>query len=131
MEREKWGVIRFFGVFLAVWVGFFLRLAHFFSVLLQPDEALFATWGRVIASGRDPFLIGVLVDKPPLLFYLQAISFGLLGQDQVFAARVPNLVAGILLIPITFSIIQTMRGGGTIGAQSTQKTAISRPIVSP
>jgi 4-amino-4-deoxy-L-arabinose transferase-like glycosyltransferase len=71
-----------------------------FANTFHSDEALFATWARLIATGRDPLLAGQFVDKPPLLFYLQALFYPLLGPVE-WAARLPNYIASILLIPLT------------------------------
>ena len=48
---------------------------------LHPDEALYASWALRIADGSDPALLGVYVDKPPLLIYLLAALFRLAGFD--------------------------------------------------
>lgn len=48
---------------------------------LHPDEALYASWALRIADGSDPALLGVYVDKPPLLLYLLAGLFRLAGFD--------------------------------------------------
>lgn len=81
-------------------LAFALRLPGIFANTFAADEALFATWARLIAAGQDPLLQGQLVDKPPLLFYLQAAVFWLVGPAD-WAARLPILVASILLIPLT------------------------------
>lgn len=77
-----------------------LRLPAFFGNHFHADEALFASWARLIAIWRDPFLLSQSVDKPPLLFYLQALTYPMLGPVE-WAARVPNMIASILLIPLT------------------------------
>lgn len=77
-----------------------LRLPGFFANHFHADEALFASWARLIAIWRDPLLLAQAVDKPPLLFYLQAVAFPMFGPVE-WAARLPNLVASILLIPLT------------------------------
>lgn len=48
---------------------------------LHPDEALYASWALRIAGGSDPMLLGVYVDKPPLLLYLLGGLFRLAGFD--------------------------------------------------
>ncbi len=89
----RWGL--FWVILLAVWVRIPLLFTnHFFA-----DEALFATWARNIAVWRDPLLIQQAVDKPPLLFYLQALFYPLQGAVE-WAARLPNFVASLLLIPL-------------------------------
>jgi 4-amino-4-deoxy-L-arabinose transferase-like glycosyltransferase len=77
-----------------------LRLPGFFGNHFHADEALFASWARLIAIWRDPLLLAQAVDKPPLLFYLQALAFPMFGPVE-WAARMPNMTASILLIPLT------------------------------
>ncbi len=77
-----------------------LRLPPLFSNHFHADEALFASWARLIAVWRDPLLITQVVDKPPLLFYLQALAFPAFGRVE-WAARIPNMIASILLVPLT------------------------------
>jgi 4-amino-4-deoxy-L-arabinose transferase-like glycosyltransferase len=76
-----------------------LRTPSLFANSFQADEALFATWAREIGIWRDPLLQMQPLDKPPLLFYLQAIFYPLFGPVE-FAARMPNWIASILLIPL-------------------------------
>ncbi|MCA9921534.1 MAG: glycosyltransferase family 39 protein, partial [Anaerolineales bacterium] len=75
------------------------RIHALFANSFHADEALFASWARLIAVWRDPLLQTVAVDKPPLLFYAQALFFPLLGPVE-WAARLPNLIASILLVPL-------------------------------
>ncbi|WP_420642784.1 ArnT family glycosyltransferase [Candidatus Leptofilum sp.] len=77
-----------------------LRAPGLFGNRFQADEALFATWAREIAIWRDPLLAMQPVDKPPLLFYLQALFYPLFGPME-FAARWPNWIASLLLVPLT------------------------------
>jgi 4-amino-4-deoxy-L-arabinose transferase-like glycosyltransferase len=79
--------------------GFGLRAYGIFHNTFHPDEALYASWAREIAVWRDPLLSRQLVDKPPLLFYLQAGLYPLLGPVET-AARLPSLFASVCLIPI-------------------------------
>lgn len=82
-------------------LGAFLRWPALFANSFHGDEALFASWARLIAVWRDPLLSAQLVDKPPLLFYLQALFFPLLGTPAPWVARLPNFFASLLLIPLT------------------------------
>ena len=77
-----------------------LRFHGLFANSFHADEALFASWSRLIAVWRDPLLQSQVVDKPPLLFYLQALFFPLFGPVE-WAARMPNFIASLLLIPIS------------------------------
>ncbi len=76
-----------------------LRAPGLFANRFQADEALFATWAREIAVWRDPLLAMQPVDKPPLLFYLQALFYPLFGPVE-FAARWPIWIASLLLVPL-------------------------------
>lgn len=83
-----------------VLVAFWLRVPGLFANQFHADEALFASWARLIAVWRDPLLATQAVDKPPLLFYLQALFYPLFGP-VTWAARMPNLIASLLLVPLT------------------------------
>ena len=82
-------------------LAFWLRLPGLFGNSFHADEALFATWARYIATWRDPLLLTQAVDKPPLLFYLQApfYLYPVLGPAEM-AGRMPNFIASILLVPL-------------------------------
>ncbi len=83
-----------------VWLGVALRFHGLFFNSFSVDEALFASWARLIAVWQDPLLVGQVVDKPPLLFYIQAMFYPILGAFE-WAARMPNIIASVLLIPMT------------------------------
>ena len=82
-----------------------LRMAGLFSIGLSSDEALFATWAKLINTGRDPLLTATAVDKPPVLFYVQAAFLGVLDSAEI-APLIPNLVASLLLIPLTYILVK-------------------------
>ncbi|MFT5196183.1 MAG: 4-amino-4-deoxy-L-arabinose transferase-like glycosyltransferase [Candidatus Promineifilaceae bacterium] len=90
-----WGLL-----FITV-MGVYMRFPGLFANRFSADEALFGMWARYIATWRDPFLLNVPtpVDKPPLLFYLQALFYPLQGPVE-WAARLPNFFASIVLIPL-------------------------------
>ncbi len=74
-----------------IFVGILLPL----PLLIEPlhhDEALYAFWARLIATGIDPMLNSVPVDKPPLFIYLVAILFKTMGVSDIIA-RLPSLIA--------------------------------------
>jgi len=91
-------------------MGFALRLPALFANTFHADEALFATWARLIAVWRDPLLLAQPVDKPPLLFYGQALFYPLFGPVE-WAARLPALIASLLLIPLTAQLARRLGGG--------------------
>jgi len=84
----------------SVLVATTLRFHGLFANTFHADEALFASWARLIAVWRDPLLQSQLVDKPPLLFYLQAMFYPVLGPVE-WAARMPNFIASLLLVPVS------------------------------
>ena len=94
-----------------VWLGAALRLPGLFANRFHADEALFATWARLIAVWRDPLLRTQPVDKPPLLFYSQAAFYPLLGPVE-WAARMPSLIASLLLIALTAQLAWRLGGDG-------------------
>jgi 4-amino-4-deoxy-L-arabinose transferase-like glycosyltransferase len=86
-------------------VALALRLGPLFDNRFHPDEALFSTWALTIAHGDNVWLSGVPVDKPPLLLYVSALSFFVLGRSEL-AGRVPNLLASVISVAL---IYQTAR----------------------
>ncbi len=98
---------------LAGWSGaaLFFRLPGFFANHFHADEALFASFARTIAVWRDPLLQMQPVDKPPLLFYAQALFYPLFGPVE-FAARLPNFIVSILLVPLTAVLAWRLYGDG-------------------
>jgi 4-amino-4-deoxy-L-arabinose transferase-like glycosyltransferase len=75
------------------------------------DEALYSSWGLDIASGRDVLISGSAVDKPPLFFYLQALSFLIFGPTEI-AARLPSLVASVVSVVLTYGLGRSLYGRG-------------------
>ncbi len=97
--------------------GFALRAAPLTQNRFHPDEALYATFARLIASGHDPMLSTVVVDKPPLPFYLTAASMSLFGPTE-FAARLPFFFAGVISIALLYQLGRALysRRAGTLAA---------------
>ena len=89
-----------------------LRIAPLLANRFHPDEALYAYFARLIASGRDPLLAGVVVDKPPLAFYLTALSILSLGPSEL-AARLPQLAAGLVSVALLFALGRRLYGSST------------------
>ncbi|HZD10360.1 MAG TPA: glycosyltransferase family 39 protein [Candidatus Binatia bacterium] len=92
---------------LAAWA---LRAPGLFAGSMHADEALFATWARLIGTWRDPLLKAELVDKPPLLFYLQALCYPLLGSAAPWVSRLPNLAASTLVTPLAARLVWNLYG---------------------
>ena len=100
--------------FIWVWIAilllaYYLRVDGLFANTFHADEALFASWARHIAVWKDPLLLTQPVDKPPLLFYLQALFYPLQGPVE-WAARLPNFIASLLVMPLTAVFFQNLYG---------------------
>jgi 4-amino-4-deoxy-L-arabinose transferase-like glycosyltransferase len=93
-----------YSLILVTWMAALLRWPALFANRFHADEALFASWARSIAVWRDPLLHLQPVDKPPLLFYLQALFYPLFGPVEM-AARLPNLIASLLLVPLVGALV--------------------------
>ena len=73
---------------------------------LTPDEAFFSTFARAAAIKGDWWLGGPL-DKPPLALYTNALAQAALGHSEL-AARTPNALAGILLLPLIYVLTRDL-----------------------
>jgi len=89
--------------------AFALRVPGLDGPRFHPDEALFASFARAIAVWRDPLLTTAPVDKPPLLFYLQALCYPFLGPREM-AARLPNLYASLVTVALTLALTRRLAG---------------------
>jgi 4-amino-4-deoxy-L-arabinose transferase-like glycosyltransferase len=96
---------------LALLVGVALRGLLLDRPGLHPDEALYASWALRIADGSDPALLGIYVDKPPLLIYLLAALFRLTGFDgQALPDTQQLILAGRLAALLASSISLVLLG---------------------
>jgi 4-amino-4-deoxy-L-arabinose transferase-like glycosyltransferase len=105
-------------------VGAAVRIQPLADNRFHPDEALFATFARLIASGRDLLLASRLLDKPPLTFYLGAASAWLIGPGEL-AARLPNLLAGVLTLTLTCRLALRLTGNWPSALASLTFVALS------
>lgn len=87
-----------------------LRFHGLFANTFHADEALFASWARLIGVWRDPLLQSQAVDKPPLLFYVQALFYPLLATTAPWVARLPDLIASLLLVPLSGRLVWEVYG---------------------
>jgi 4-amino-4-deoxy-L-arabinose transferase-like glycosyltransferase len=94
---------------LALLVAAALRRAPLLDNRFHPDEALYASYASRIASGRDPLLAGVLVDKPPLPFYLSSLSLALVGPGEL-AARLPSFYASLAGVALLYALARRLYG---------------------
>ena len=96
---------------MALAVALLAPLGPLTSNRFHRDEAIYSSWGLDIASGRDLLLSGSPVDKPPLFFYVQALSFFLFGPTEV-AARIPSLVASVASVGLVYALGRALYGRG-------------------
>ncbi|MCC7362671.1 MAG: glycosyltransferase family 39 protein [Anaerolineales bacterium] len=89
-----------------------LRAAPLLANRFHPDEALYASFARRIASGQDPLLAGALVDKPPLPFYVSALSLLAVGPTEL-GARLPSYFAGVVSVALAARLGRRLYGRAT------------------
>ncbi|HEY6873125.1 MAG TPA: glycosyltransferase family 39 protein [Geobacteraceae bacterium] len=81
--------------------------------LLEPDEGRYAEIPREMIERGDfitPHLNYVkYFEKPPLHYWLNALSFELFGQNE-FAARFPGALMGLLTVLLTYHAGRTLFG---------------------
>jgi Gpi18-like mannosyltransferase len=114
-QFDPWATPRFWlsiGIGLAMLVAVLLPLNLLATQRFHHDEALYATWALEIASGENPTLYQIPVDKPPLFLYTVAGSLWLLGNTET-AARLPSLLATILAVGLTFCLGQKLYNNAT------------------
>lgn len=87
----------------------FLGAAHLFDW----DEINFAEIAREMVVLENYLEIhmnyDVFTEKPPLFFWLQALSMNILGIGD-YAARLPNALTGILVLPLLFFMGKSLHG---------------------
>jgi 4-amino-4-deoxy-L-arabinose transferase-like glycosyltransferase len=99
------------GVGLALLSALLLPLNLLATLPFHHDEALYATWALEIASGTDPWLEQVPIDKPPLFLYTVAGALWLLGTSTT-VARLPSLLATVANVGLTFWLGRRLYGAG-------------------
>lgn len=91
--------------------------------LIEPDETRYAQIALEMNASRDwitPTLDGVpYLDKPPLMYWLTAASFSLLGNHET-SARLPSMLAAWFTILLTYALGSRIVGrrGAWIGSMS-------------
>ncbi|MBX3060964.1 MAG: hypothetical protein KF770_31280 [Anaerolineae bacterium] len=130
MNERRW---YWLGLMSLSLLAFWLRVHGLFANSFHADEALFASWARHIASWKEPLLLTQAVDKPPLLFYLQALFYLPSGPVE-WAARLPNFMASVWLAPLTAVLYRCLyvgEGGETAGDFPSAFPASYSPAVPP
>ena len=99
-------------VLILLAIAFAANLAGTWCVpLFDRDETNYAEATREMVSQGDwlvPMFAGKpFLHKPPLYFWLQGVSFRVLGESE-FAARLPSVIAGVLTTLATFGFGLTL-----------------------
>lgn len=98
-------------LFLLFGTAFFQFLGRI--PLLEPDEGRYSEIPREMLQRGDfvtPFLNYVkYFEKPPLLYWLNSLSFSLFGQNE-FAARFFPALSGLLAVLLTYHIGRKIYG---------------------
>jgi 4-amino-4-deoxy-L-arabinose transferase-like glycosyltransferase len=95
---------------------------------LDTDEARVALSAvGVLESGLPVVPSGRIYTRGLLNSYLIAPAFGLLGRHD-FAARLPSVVAGALLVPVVFLLGRAL-GGTAVGLAAGGFVALAEPLV--
>ena len=95
--------------------------------LFEPDEGRNAEIAREMLASGDwvvPHLNGVpFLDKPPLLFWMVATGFRLLGESEWVARRLESLGHEVIVADPNFAPIYASRsrGTGSLAAKSCGK----------
>lgn len=111
LERE-YPVLRDLGILTVVFgSAFFLLLGRI--GLIEPDEGRYAEIPREMLERHD-FITPTLnyvayFEKPPLHYWLTALSFKLFGQNE-FAARFAGTLAGLLTVLLVYYTARTLWG---------------------
>lgn len=92
------------------------------------DDALYARWGVEMARSGGSFTVTRMGEpefaKPPLQFWLLAMSFGLLGENDA-AARLPSLLMACATLLLVFRL------GSRLFDERTELTAAALLVVTP
>ena len=87
--------------------GAALRLSLITEQRFHGDEAIYGYWAQLVASGQDPLLLSVPLDKPPLFIYLLAGIFKLFGPTEI-AARLISEIASLSAVVLTYKLGQRL-----------------------
>ncbi|MGA9753643.1 MAG: glycosyltransferase family 39 protein [Desulfobaccales bacterium] len=116
-DKRDWPFL--LGLFLAGLVLFFYRLGA--PGLMDPDEGRYAEIAREFFVRRD-WLIPHLnllpyLEKPPLVYWLTALSFKVLGETEL-AARLPSALSALAGLFLAYGLGRAMWGplAGVLGA---------------
>jgi 4-amino-4-deoxy-L-arabinose transferase-like glycosyltransferase len=84
-------------------VALWLRLPGLTAERFHEDEAIYSAWALQSATGIDPGFDRIGIDKPPVYLTLLALAFRLGGPSEA-TARWPNVIAGLLIVALTYRL---------------------------
>jgi len=116
-QNKRINTLVVIGLVLIILLGAFLR---FYNLGAMGDGNLYyaATVKSMLTSWHNFFYASfepggsVSVDKPPLGFWIEALSAKILGING-FALALPNALAGVLSIPLLFFLVRKQFGSGS------------------
>lgn len=102
-------------------VAIYLSLAFYRITdlpLLDPDEPRYAAAGRTLSRPGGSLLVPMFngeirINKPPLFYWLVALSDTILGQADEISARLPSIVLGLGMLLGTVYLGSTVYGRAT------------------
>jgi 4-amino-4-deoxy-L-arabinose transferase-like glycosyltransferase len=132
-----------FALLTAVLVAIYLSIA-FYRIsdmpLVDPDEPRYAAAGRTISRPGSSLLVPMFngekrINKPPLFYWLVAISDKLCGEASEVSSRLPSIVLGLCMLLGTVYLGSAVYGrtigllGGLILSTTPLFMALSRTCV--
>ncbi|MFS8823611.1 ArnT family glycosyltransferase [Synechococcus sp. R6-6] len=95
--------------------GLWLWVGQGIPYLFDWDELIYASLARQMLASGDPFSLAIngepFFEKPPLFFWLQALSMAVLGMNE-WAARLPNAWVGGITVALLVGWGSHLRGVG-------------------
>lgn len=95
--------------------GLWLWVGQGIPYLFDWDELIYASLARQMLASGDPLSLAIngepFFEKPPLFFWLQALSMAVLGMNEG-AARLPNAFAGGITVALLVGWGSHLRGVG-------------------
>lgn len=92
-------VVLGFVLIIALW----LRLPGLTAERFHEDEAIYSAWALQSATGQDIGFDHTAIDKPPIFLALLSLAFRVAEPTEA-TARWPNLIAGLLIVALTFRL---------------------------
>ncbi|MGY2765729.1 ArnT family glycosyltransferase [Thermostichus sp. MS-CIW-26] len=95
--------------------GLWLWVGQGIPYLFDWDELIYASLARQMLASGDPLSLAIngepFFEKPPLFFWLQALSMAVLGMNE-WAARLPNAWVGGITVALLVGWGSCLRGVG-------------------